>query len=329
MEKRDSIASKIAIAIGDPNGIGPELAVKAALSLVGSDLQAVIVGDAFVIQEYARRHAAGIALRPLAQTGGDAKNEIVYFPVEALAPAAFKPGQVDPAAGLATVAYVRAAVQLAQAGEVKAIVGCPHSETAINSAGIAFSGYPQLIAQLTGTPENKVFLMLAAAGLRIAHVTLHESVQHALARMSADLVVEAGVATIEACRRLGLENATLGMFGINPHAGENGLFGDEDERITKPAVQRLRALGIAADGPVGADLFLGQRRHDVYLAMFHDQGHIPIKLLSPLRASALTIGAGILFSSVGHGSAFDIAGRGVADPVAVIETLALLHAAKN
>jgi 4-hydroxy-L-threonine phosphate dehydrogenase PdxA len=325
MKKRE----KIAIAMGDPNGIGPELAVKAALSFAGSDLQAVIVGDAFVIQEYARCHAAGIALRPLAQAGGDAGNEIVYFPVDALAPAAFNPGQVDPAAGRATVAYVRAAVQLAQAGEVKAIVGCPHSETAINSAGIAFSGYPQLIAQLTGTPENKVFLMLAAAGLRIAHVTLHESVQHALSRMNADLVVAAGVATIEACRRLGLENATLGVFGINPHAGENGLFGDEDERIAKPAVQRLRALGIAADGPVGADLLLGQRRHDVYLAMFHDQGHIPIKLLSPLRASALTIGAGILFSSVGHGSAFDIAGRGVADPVAVIETLALLHAAKN
>jgi 4-hydroxy-L-threonine phosphate dehydrogenase PdxA len=329
MKTGDNTANKIAIAIGDPNGIGPELAVKAALNFVGSDLQAVIVGDAFVIQEYARRHAAGIALRPWAQAGGDTENEIVYFPVEALAPAAFRPGQIDPAAGRATVAYVREAVRLAQAGEVKAIVGCPHSETAINSAGIAFSGYPQLIAQLTGTPENKVFLMLAAAGLRIAHVTLHESVQHALARMTADLVVEAGIATIEACRKLGLENATLGVFGINPHAGENGLFGDEDERITKPAVQRLRALGIAAEGPVGADLFLGQQRHDVYLAMFHDQGHIPIKLLSPLRASALTIGAGILFSSVGHGSAFDIAGRGVADPVAVIETLALLHAAKN
>lgn len=322
---------RIAIAIGDPNGIGPELAVKAALNFMGSGLQAVVVGDAFVIQHYARRHAEGIALRPLTSTqaGNDPENEIVYAPVEALAPAAFNPGRIDPAAGRATVAYVRRAVQLAQAGEVKAIVGCPHSETAINDAGIAFSGYPQLIAQLTGTPESQVFLMLAAAGLRIAHVTLHESVQHALARMTPDLVVEAGVAAVDACKQLGLANPTLGVFGINPHAGENGLFGDEDERITKPAVQRLRALGIAADGPVGADLLLGQRRHDVYLAMFHDQGHIPIKLLSPLRASALTIGADILFSSVGHGSAFDIAGRGVADPAAVIETLALLHAVKN
>ena len=325
MDKRD----RIAIAIGDPNGIGPELAVKAALSFIGSGLQTVIVGDPFVIEHYARRHADGIALRPLARAAAGADNEIVYCPVEALAPNAFKPGQVDPAAGLATVAYVRQAVSLAQAGEVKAIVGCPHSETAINGAGIAFSGYPQLMAQLTGTPESKVFLMLVAAGLRIAHVTLHESVQHALARMDADLVVESGMAAIEACRKLELPNPTLGVFGINPHAGEDGLFGDEDECITKPAVERLRALGIAADGPVGADLLLGQRRHDVYLAMFHDQGHIPIKLLSPLRASALTIGTGILFSSVGHGSAFDIAGQGIADPIAVIETLALLHAVKN
>jgi 4-hydroxy-L-threonine phosphate dehydrogenase PdxA len=178
---------------------------------------------------------------------------------------------------------------------------------------------------LTGTPADKVFLMLVAAGLRIAHVTLHESVAHALARITPELVVDAGRAAVEATRRLGIANPRLGVFGINPHAGEDGLFGDEDERITKPALQRLRGLGIAADGPTGADLLLAQRRHAVYLAMFHDQGHIPIKLLSPLRASALTIGAGIVFSSVGHGSAFDIAGKGVADPVSVTDTLQLLR----
>ena len=332
---------RIAISIGDPNGIGPELAVKAAVHFIGSDLQPVIVGDPFVIRHYVDRHAAGITLRTLAEsdagksaaTGNGRsteRKELVYSGVDALPLSAFKPGQIDPAAGRATVAYVEAAVALARAGSVKAIVGCPHSETAINGAGIPFSGYPQLIAQLTGTAESKVFLMLVAAGLRIAHVTLHESVQTALDRITIDLVVEAGMAAVEGCRRLGCENPTLGVFGINPHAGENGLFGDEDERIGKPAVQRLRALGIAADGPTGADLLLGQRRHDVYLAMFHDQGHIPIKLLSPLRASALTLGAGILFSSVGHGSAFDIAGKGLADPIAVIETLSLLQgAAKN
>src|SRR5262249_50754497 len=192
---------------------------------------------------------------------------------------------------------------------------------------IRFSGYPGLIAELTRTPDEKVFLMLVAQGLRIAHVTLHESVASALGRMNVERVVQAGIAAASAARRLGIADPKLGVFGINPHAGEDGLFGDEDERVTKPAVAELRRQGVKADGPQGADLMLSQRRHDVYLAMFHDQGHIPMKLLSPLRSSALTIGTPIVFSSVGHGCAYDIAGKGVADPVALIETLTLLGGA--
>jgi 4-hydroxy-L-threonine phosphate dehydrogenase PdxA len=321
--------SRIAIAIGDPNGIGPEIAVKAAAGASGSSLQAVLVGDENIIRHYAQRHAAGLALRPFDAAAPTAR-ALSYVAVDALAQADFNPGTVSAAAGRATVAYAAAAVRLAVDGAVHAVVGCPHSETAINSAGIIFSGYPQLVAELTGTPPEKVFLMLVAAGLRIVHVTLHESVRTALARIDADLIVQAGLAAAQAGRALGLGEVKLGVFGINPHAGEDGLFGDDDERITKVAVRRLRELGIAADGPLGADLLLGQRRHDIYLAMFHDQGHIPIKLLSPLRASALTVGTPVLFSSVGHGSAFDIAGQGIADPVSVTETLALLQrAAEN
>jgi 4-hydroxy-L-threonine phosphate dehydrogenase PdxA len=318
--------SRIAIAIGDPNGIGPEIAVKAAAREADGRLQPVLVGDEHVIRHYAQRHAPGRALQAF-DPGADAQGALSYVAVDALAQADFMPGILSAAAGLATVAYAAEAVRLAMAGKVQAVVGCPHSETAINRAGIAFSGYPQLVAQLTGTPPGQVFLMLMAAGLRIAHVTLHESVRSALARIDVDLVVQAGQAAAQAGRALGLGRARIGVFGINPHAGEDGLFGDDDERITKPAVRRLRELGIAADGPAGADLLLGQRRHDIYLAMFHDQGHIPIKLLSPLRASALTIGAPVLFSSVGHGSALDIAGQGIADPVSVTETLALLRQA--
>jgi 4-hydroxy-L-threonine phosphate dehydrogenase PdxA len=318
--------SRIAIAIGDPNGIGPEIAVKAAARQADGRLQPVLVGDEHVIRHYAQRHAPGMALQAF-DPGAHAQGTLSYVAVDALAQADFMPGTVSAAAGHATVAYAAEAVRLAMAGNVQAVVGCPHSETAINRAGIAFSGYPQLVAQLTGTPPAQVFLMLVAAGLRIAHVTLHESVRSALARIDVDLVVQAGQAAAQAGRALGLGQARIGVFGINPHAGEDGLFGDDDERITKPAVRRLRELGIAADGPTGADLLLGQRRHDIYLAMFHDQGHIPIKLLSPLRASALTIGTPVLFSSVGHGSAFDIAGQGIADPVSVTETLALLRQA--
>ncbi|HEY0420367.1 MAG TPA: 4-hydroxythreonine-4-phosphate dehydrogenase PdxA [Acetobacteraceae bacterium] len=324
--------ARIAIAIGDPNGIGPEIAVKAA-ARHAAGLRPVLVGDSHVIRHYAEQHAPGLELRAFDATANDVNDgdnapALHHAAVDALSPADFQPGQVSPAAGRATVAYAAAAVKMAQEGQVAAVIGCPHSETAINGAGIPFSGYPGLVAQLTGTPPERVFLMLVAAGLRIVHVTLHESVRTALSRLDAGLVVEAGKAAVAAGRALGIEAPSIGVFGINPHAGEDGLFGDDDERITKPAVRRLRELGIAAAGPAGADLLLGQRRHDIYLAMFHDQGHIPIKLLSPLRASALAIGAPVLFSSVGHGSAFDIAGKGIADPASVMETLALLDLAQ-
>jgi 4-hydroxy-L-threonine phosphate dehydrogenase PdxA len=137
-------------------------------------------------------------------------------------------------------------------------------------------------------------------------------------------VIALADAVLATAHRLGIASPKLGLFGINPHAGEGGLFGDEDENITKPAAHALRARGVAIDGPLGADLLLSQRRHDIYLAMFHDQGHIPIKLLSPLRASALTIGTPIVFASVAHGCAYDIAGKGVADETGMVETVEML-----
>ncbi|MFG1466135.1 4-hydroxythreonine-4-phosphate dehydrogenase PdxA [Xanthobacter sp. DSM 24535] len=301
---------RIALAVGDPNGIGPELAVKAAARARAAGRDVVLVADRHVIDDCRTRF--GIA------------DDLPVSAVDALPVEAYRPGTLDPRAGAATVAYVREAVRLCEAGEVAGVVACPHSETAINRAGIPFSGYSGLLAELTGTPKERVFLMLVAAGLRIVHATLHESTRAALERLSVDLVVAAGEASAAALRDLGIAQPTLGVFGINPHAGEGGLFGDEDERITRPAVAELAARGIRADGPVGADLLLSQRRHDAYVAMFHDQGHIPIKLLSPLRASALAIGSPVLFTSVAHGCAYDIAGQGVADPTGIEEALALI-----
>jgi 4-hydroxy-L-threonine phosphate dehydrogenase PdxA len=313
---------RIALSIGEPNGIGPEIAVKAAAELHGHGVHLVLVGDQFVIRHYARRHAPEMALVAF-DAATDAPG-LQFVDVAALPLDAFRPGEVLAPAGAATVAYVAAAVELARDGKVDAVIGCPHSETSVHRAGIAFSGYPGLIAQLTSTPEQQVFLLLVSPELRIGHVTLHERLHNALARMTPELVVDAAVAVIEATRTLGLDQPRLGVFGINPHAGEDGLFGDDDQRITVPAVARLRELGYAVDGPTGADVMLSQRKHDVYLAMYHDQGHIPIKLLSPLTASAMSVGAGIVFSSVGHGCAFDIAGLGVADPKAALRTVRML-----
>lgn len=194
----------------------------------------------------------------------------------------------------------------------------------MNAAGIPFSGYPSLIARLTGTPEDKVFMMLVGGGLRILHATLHERIHHALARLTPELIEDAGLACAASLKQLGVVNPRIGVFGINPHAGENGQFGDDDDQITLPAVRRLRKAGILAEGPVGADILLGRKDIDGFVAIYHDQGHIPVKLLAGRNASALSVGAGVLFSSVGHGSAFDIAGRNRADPAALLRTLRLI-----
>jgi 4-hydroxy-L-threonine phosphate dehydrogenase PdxA len=318
-------ASKaIALAIGDPNGIGPEIAVKAARQFAGDPLIGIVlVGDEHVVRFYAERVAADLPIRLFGNNEENART-LNLLPVASLPRTAFAPGQGNAQSGKATVDYVRAAISLVKEGRAAAVVACPHSETAVNAAGIAFSGYPGLVARLMDIPESEVFLMLVGGGLRIVHVTLHERLQSALARITPDLVCKAANAAADALRSQGIARPKIGLFGINPHAGEGGLFGEDDARITMPAAALLREAGLDVEGPLGADLMLGRRDIDAFVAMYHDQGHIPIKLLAGRNSAAMSIGAGMVFASVGHGSAFDIAGRGTADPAALIRSLELV-----
>jgi 1,2-dihydroxy-3,5-cyclohexadiene-1,4-dicarboxylate dehydrogenase len=304
---------KLALALGDPHGIGPEIALKALAALPALQRPDITV------------YGPRLALEAAAATCGLAGllPELVHVEAGTL-PGPLRPGTVDAAAGAAAVAAATAALQACQRGSPAAVIACPHHETAIHQAGIAFSGYPSLVAKVCGLREDEVFLLLVGGGLRIVHVTLHESVQAALARLGADLVVRATRAGIRACALLGVPQPRVGLFGINPHASEGGLFGEEDARIVVPAAELLRGEGHRIDGPFGADTLLARRGHDLYVAMLHDQGHIPVKLLAPNAASALSIGGDVLLSSVGHGSAMDIAGRDMADPTALLRTIALL-----
>jgi 1,2-dihydroxy-3,5-cyclohexadiene-1,4-dicarboxylate dehydrogenase len=311
---------KLGIALGDPNGIGPEIVLKAIDTISkravagGAVLpEFKIFGPASVLE----RAADSLGLRALC-----ANHEIVN--VGDMPTAHAVPGVINKVAGLATVMSAAAAIQACRMGEVSAVIAAPHHETAIAMAGIEFSGYPSLVAKVCGLPEEKVFLMLVGGGLRIVHATLHESVKTALARISPKLVIDATVAGVKACAQLGISNPKIGIFGINPHASEGGLFGSEDAELVAPAALALRESGLQIEGPTGADMLLSQRGCDLYVAMFHDQGHIPIKLLAPNAASALSIGADALLSSVGHGCAMDIAGRGVADATAMIRTIDML-----
>ncbi|WP_395347334.1 PdxA family protein [Variovorax sp. UC122_21] len=294
--------------------MGPEIALKALDALPREDRERIaLYGPANVFERTAAQLGLDALLRDTALvTTGD---------LEA------RPGQIDAAAGASAIASATAALQACRRGEVDAVVACPHHETAIHRAGIAFSGYPSLVAHVCGMAEDRVFLLLVGGGLRIVHATLHESVRTALERMTPALVAEAIRAGARACALLGVARPSIGVFGINPHASEGGLFGPEDAAIVAPAVEAARAEGLRVAGPAGADLLLADRAHDLYVAMFHDQGHIPVKLLAPRAASALSIGADALLSSVGHGSAMDIAGRGIASPEAVLRTIALLSGA--
>ncbi|WP_223262676.1 PdxA family protein [Sphingobium sp. SCG-1] len=311
------------VAIGDPNGIGPEVAVKAAVSLRDdADLRPVIVGERHIVEPLARD--AGFEIELESDRWGRQAGALDLLDVACIGPDDYQPGSVSAAAGRATIAYVEASLGLIREGCGRALVACPHSETAVNSSGRSFSGYPNLLAELLGTGADSVFLMLVGGGLRIVHVTLHEGIGTALGRLTPDLIERTVRAADASLRLLGIVRPRIGVFGINPHAGEHGLFGDEDERIVVPALERLRASGIDVDGPEGADIILVREGYDAFVAMYHDQGHIPVKLMAGRQAAGLSIGGGLLFSSVGHGAAFDIAGKGVADPAATIRAIRLV-----
>ena len=312
-------SSRVGVAIGDPNGIGPEIAVRAALALSeATGARSVLLAEDWLIAAVCETLQVDDVT---AQSAFDVQH------CGALARADWQPGQISAAAGAATVAYVRAAVELKRAGEIGAIGAAPHCEAAVNASGTPFSGYSGLMADLLGVPRGQAHLLLEAQGLRIVHATLHESVRAAVARLKPANVQAAAQAARQTLQLWGIAEPRLCVVGINPHAGEDGLFGDEDEYVTKPAVQAMRALGWSVDGPMAADVALSERKHDAYVAMLHDQGHIAVKMLSPKGATAWVAGVPIIFASVGHGAALDIAGQGRADATALSETLVLLHRA--
>ena len=213
------------------------------------------------------------------------------------------------------------AIAAARAGHVDAVVGAPHTERAIAAAGIVFDGYPSFVARCTGVAADDAFLMLCFDDTRIVHATLHVSLRRAI-----DLVTRARIGAViaaadTALRKLGIAAPKLAVSGLNPHAGEDGLFGDEERDIIGPAIAAARAAGIAADGPFGADTMFQRDGYDAFVVMFHDQGHIAAKLRAPNRAAGVTIGTPVLFSSVAHGSALDLAGKNRASPEAMVEAI--------
>ena len=309
---------RVAIAIGDPAGIGPEISLKAARDpQVRALCDPVLIGS----REVLAMHAApcGIAL-----------DELYIRDVKQPPP---RIGTVAPEHGRAALEAAAIAIEGALAGKYDAVVGAPHTEAAIHASGLKFDGYPSFVARICGLPAEEAMLMLcfehAGREMRIAHVTLHASVRQALALITGPRIIRTLRATEAALKALGIERPRIALSGVNPHAGEAGAFGREEIELIAPAIAEMQRAGMAVEGPYGADTLLQRTGYDAYVVMLHDQGHVAAKVLARHRVAALTIGTPVLFSSVGHGSALDMAGQGKADAAAMREAITRLVARRR
>ena len=315
----------IAITMGDAAGIGPEIIMKA---LARGDANALcrplVIGDARRLSLAGR--IVGSSLRIISRV---APREALYSPgtVEcidlALIPEDLPFGVTSAIAGEAAFRCIERAVRIVEAGDAQAICTAPLSKEALHAAGHRYPGHTELLAALTHTPE--VSMMLVAPKLRVIHVTTHIGLLDAIERIDAALVERVIVRAHETLLRAGIAEPRIGVCGINPHAGENGLFGrGEEAQKIEPAVRNARARGWNVKGPLPADtlFFLAARGdYDIVVAMYHDQGHGPIKVMGLEAGVNITVGLPVVRTSVDHGTAFDIAGTGVADERSLIEAL--------
>ncbi|MDR3522474.1 MAG: 4-hydroxythreonine-4-phosphate dehydrogenase PdxA [Acetobacteraceae bacterium] len=321
---------RIALALGDQAGIGPEIALKAALDPRVAELcQLVLVGDRHALEWHAQtcHIEADIASLGHFTEAGKSGGWVEMIDLDQFRNAPLLPGEIAAQHGQAAVDAAAFAIQGAMRGEVDAVVACPQTELAIHKAGIVFDGYPSFVARCTGTPIDDAFLMLNFDGKRIVHTTLHVSLRRAIDLITHERLMSVMRATDDVLRGLGIAAPRIALSGLNPHAGEGGMFGTEEIEIISPALEAARQAGIDVHGPFGADTMFHKQGFDAFIVMVHDQGHLAAKLLATNRTAGMTIGTPILFSSVAHGSALDIAGQNKASPEAVVEALQRLAGA--
>jgi len=331
--------SLLAVTMGDPCGIGPEIVARACAASLPAPC--VVVGSVDAMRRAVRACALDLpVLRlddPESARGAPQLTLPVWEP-PGLPPelAALPMGAVHAAAGRAAIVCIEAAAHLALQQRVSAVVTAPVHKQALAAAGSPFPGHTEMLQALArgAGPLHEVRMMLANDELRVVLVTIHLALRRAI-----DLLSVEGIATTirlahEAGQRFGLKTPRIAVAGLNPHAGEGGLFGDEEVRLIEPAIAQARAAGIDASGPFAPDTVFMRARNvpghsgefDLVVAMTHDHGLIPVKYLGVERGVNVTLGLPIVRTSPDHGTAFDIAGRGVADPASLRAAISMAHA---
>jgi len=318
----------LAITMGDPAGIGPEVIVKALSGTAVRRLcRPLVVGSLPVMAETAKRLKASARVVPV--HGHEplvfgAKDIAVLDPLETPL-GRIHMGRAAAKTGAASVAFIKTAVRLAQERCVDGIVTAPINKEAINLGGCRHPGHTELLAELTGSTDSG--MMIVGGPLRIMFVTTHVAIRDLPSVLTSDRIARAIRIADRALREaFGIRKPRLAVAALNPHAGEAGLFGDEEARCIAPAVAAARAAGIDASDPLPADTLFAkaaQGRYDGVVALYHDQGLIPLKLLAFGRCVNTTVGLPIVRTSVDHGTAYDIAGTGVAEPGSLVEAIRL------
>jgi len=323
----------LAISMGDPAGIGPEICIKAlSLPSVYDRCRPLVVGDAEVMRLAAGNLHASVKIHAI-QSVKEAIFEpgtLDVFDLKNVVIDELILGEVSAMAGHAAFEAVRKVIDLAMEGEVDATVTAPINKESIHKAGHQFSGHTEIYAHFTNTA--KFAMLLADENLRVIHTTTHVSLRKACDLCTKARVLEVISLLSDACIQFGIAKPHIAVAGLNPHAGENGLFGDEEINEIIPAINEAKALGFDVEGPIPPDtMFVKavQGRYDGCVAMYHDQGHIPFKLegfqwdnekqtMKSVKGVNITLGLPIIRTSVDHGTAFEIAGRGIASADAML-----------
>jgi 4-phospho-D-threonate 3-dehydrogenase / 4-phospho-D-erythronate 3-dehydrogenase len=326
----------IGITMGDPAGIGPEIIAKTlARPEICGLCHPLVIGDSNVMRQAIGIAGADLKVNPVNSVAG-AKFVFGLMDVFDLANvdiALLQQGKISVMAGHAAFEAIRKVIELAAAREIHAVVTGPIHKEAINLAGHHFSGHTEIFAHLTETAD--VAMLLVHGNLRVIHVTTHIPLRQVCDHIKKERIVQVIRLIHDACQQLGIPSPRIGVAGLNPHAGDGGLFGHEERDEITPAIQEAVSMGIQAEGPIPPDTLFPKAvggAYDGCVAMYHDQGHIPIKLIgftwndqaqkmSIVQGVNITLGLPIIRTSVDHGTAFEIAGKGVASPEAMVHAI--------
>ena len=316
---------KLAITIGDPGGIGPEVVLKSLLSKeISKSCKAVIVGDRVVIEEAIERLTPPCPPVVRGGWGGEVGflNDIELINAGVITDRDFERARPTAAGGRASVAYIKKAVELAMEKRVDGLVTAPISKEALKLAGFPWPGHTEMLAELTGTKEYA--MMLAGGPLKVILVTIHTALKNVPGFVTKERILKIIRLAKKACDMLGIQRPVIAVSGLNPHAGESGILGTEEGEEIAPAIEGAKKEGIIAEGPFPPDVIFRRAfkgEVDMVVCMYHDQGLIPLKMIAFDTGVNVTVGLPIIRTSPDHGTAYDIAWKGIADPSSMIEAI--------